>query len=269
MASKVGDVKGNVEKACHLIEEVAQQGAKLVCLPELFNTGYFPRPGGVHPDHWDLAEPIEGSWTLTRIGDVAKKHGLCIVTPFAEKAGHGLYHNSAAVVDPEGKVIGCYRKVHVPWSSIGWEKFYFRSGYDFPVFHTPGAKVGIQICYDRNFPEGFRTLALRGAELILLPTATSPDLTELWRMLCRVRAAENALFVLGVGMAGKAEAGHPGFAGNSILAGPGGDLVAALDAEEGLLLADIDIGAIDVARRKRFNLRDRRPELYTKLTEMI
>lgn len=269
MASRVGDVAGNVGKACLMIEEAARKGAQLVCLPEMFNTGYFPRAGEVNPGYWDLAELIDGSKTLIKIGAMAKNHGLYIVAPFVEKAGHGIYHNSAALIEPGGKVAGCYRKVHIPWSLTGWEKFYFRPGYDFPVFDTFLGRMGIQICYDRDFPEGFRTLALKGAELIMLPSGTPRNLAGLWRNTCQVRAYENGVFVLGVGLTGKVDEEHQGFAGNSILASPKGEVLASLDYEEGLLLAEVDLSAIEDGRRQRFGLRDRRPEMYGKLTEMV
>jgi N-carbamoylputrescine amidase len=266
MDSEVGDTEANVEKACSMIEEAARKGARLVCLPEMFNTGYFALPKHVNPAYWDLAEPLDDSWTLARIGGAAKKHSLYILAPFVEKTGHGIYHNSAALVDTEGKIVGCYRKVHMPWSLTGWEKFYFRPGYDFPVFHTPFVKLGVQICYDRDFPEGFRTLALKGAELILLPAGTTHNHAELWRTLCRARAYENGLFVLGVGSTGKADGKES--ASNCFLVSPRGELLAALDDEEGILVAEVDLGAIEEARRWRFCLRDRRPEMYRKLTEI-
>ena len=269
MTCKVGDVKGNVEKACVMVEEAARRGARLVCLPEMFNTGYFPHAGNLDPAFWNLAEPLSHSWTLEQMGAMAKKHSLTIVTPFVEKAGIGIYHNSAALLDPGGRVIGCYRKVHIPWSLTGWEKFYFRPGYDFPVFATPLGKMGIQICYDRDFPEGFRTLALKGAEIILLPTGAPRHLVEMWRNVCRMRAYENGLFVLGAGLTGEVGDEHQEFAGNSILANPQGEIMALLEYEEGILVEEVNFQAIEDARRRKFCLRDRRPELYGKLTEMI
>jgi predicted amidohydrolase len=269
MACKVGDVKGNVEKACGMLEEAGRNGVRLVCLPEMFNTGYFSHTGHIDPAYWDLAEPLSDSWTLAQIGALAKKFRFYIVSPFVEKAGHGVYHNSAALIDPEGKVIGCYRKVHIPWSLTGTEKFYFRPGYDFPVFATPLGRIAIQICYDRNFPEGFRTLALKGAEIILLPTGAPRNMAEMWRDICRLRAYENGLFVLGAGLTGKVDEEHHEFAGNSILASPRGEALACLEYEESVLIAEVDRQAIEEAWRGKFFLRDRRPEMYSKLIEMV
>jgi len=268
MVCHVGDVKGNVEKGVNYVEAAAQQGAQLVCLPEMFNTGYFSHTTHIDPGYWDLAESLEDSWTLKQVGSIAKKHGLVVVVPIVERAGRGIYHNSAVVLGPQGDILGVYRKVHLPWSMTGWEKFYFRPGYDFPVIQTPLVKLGIQICYDRDFPEGFRTLALKGAELILIPTGAPRNLVEIWRMMCRIRAYENGLFVMGVGLTGKVDEEHHEFTGNSILAGPRGEVIAALEYEEGLLFADVDLEKIDEARRARYSLRDRRPELYGKVTEM-
>ena len=268
MACKVGDVSENVAKACRMIEEAAREKAQLVCLPEMFNTGYFARAGRLDPTYWDLAERLEDSWTLGKMRNLAQKHRIYILAPFVEK-GNGVFYNSAALLDPEGKIIGCYRKVHIPFSMTGWEKFYFRPGYDFPVFPTSLGRIGVQICFDRDFPEGFRTLALKGAELIVLPTGAPRNLAEVWRMICRIRAYENGLFVLGVGLIGQVDEEHQGFAGNSILASPRGQVLAVLDFEEGILLGEVDLKAIEEARRLRFALRDRRPETYGKLTEMM
>jgi predicted amidohydrolase len=269
MSCNVGDVKGNVEKGCRMIEEAVKEKVQLVCLPEMFNTGYFARAGRLDANYWDLAEPLEDSWTLRQVGDLAKKFQIHVVAPFVEKGGPGVCFNSAALINPEGQVIGCYRKAHIPFSMTGWEKFYFRPGYGFPVFPTSLGKIGIQICYDRDFPEGFRTLALKGAELILLPTGAPRNLAEVWRMTNRIRAYENGLFVLGVGLVGKIDEEHPGFAGNSILAGPRGEILAALEFEEGILVGEVNLGAVEEARRLRFALRDRRPEMYGKLIEMM
>lgn len=269
MACRVGDVEGNVKRAGHLIKEAAREGARLVCLPEMFNTGYFARAGRLDPTYWDLAERLEDSWTLRKMGTLAQKHSIHIMAPFVEKGNPGVCYNSAALLGPDGKIIGCYRKIHIPFSMTGWEKFYFRPGYDFPVFTTSLGRMGIQICFDRDFPEGFRTLALKGAELIVLPTGAPRNLAEVWRMICRIRAYENGLFVLGVGLIGQVDQEHQGFAGNSILASPRGEVIAALDYEEGILLGEINLGAIEEARRLRFGLRDRRPEMYGKLVEMM
>ncbi len=268
MASRLGDVKGNVEHAIRFIEEAVKKGAQLICLPELFNTGYFPRAGKQDPSYWDLAEKPEDSWTIRQLSSLAGKHKIHIVAPFMEKGNPGVCYNRAALIDPEGRVIGIYRKVHVPFSLSGWEKYYFRPGYGFPIFPTSLGKIGIQICYDRDFAEGVRTLALKGADIILLPTGAPKNLAEIWRMVCCVRAYENGLYVMGVGLVGKVDEQHEGFAGNSILAGPRGDVVAALELEEGILMGEIDLGAVEEARRLRYHLRDRRPEMYGKLIEM-
>lgn len=266
MACKIGDVKGNLEKACALLDRAAKEGACLICLPEMFNTGYFSHTSHVDSAYWDLAEPLDGM-TLSRVGALAREHRIYVIAPFVEKAGKGVYHNSAALIDRNGKVIGCYRKVHIPWSFTGWEKFYFRPGYDFPVFDTELGKLGIQICYDRDFPEGFRVLALKGADIIALPAGSPRNLVDLWRNICRVRAYENGLFILGAGNTGKVDEQHYEFAGNSLLASPSGEILASLGDEEGIMIAEVDLMAIEEARRRRFGLRDRRPETYCMLTQ--
>ncbi|MBO8141112.1 MAG: carbon-nitrogen hydrolase family protein [Firmicutes bacterium] len=268
MSCRIGDKQANVDKACAMIEEAASQGARLMVLPEMFNTGYFSHTGHVDPGFWDLAEPVGASPTLERLGTLARQLNVFIIAPFVEKGDRGVYYNSAALIGSSGQVLGCYRKVHIPWSLTGWEKFYFRPGYEFPVFSTPLGRIAIQICYDRDFPEGSRSLALQGAELIALPTGCPRNLASLWRAICRVRAYENGLFVVGVGLTGRTDEEHHEFAGNSVAVAPGGEIIASLEFDEGILLAEVDLGAIEAARRRRFIFRDRRPEVYGLVTRL-
>jgi N-carbamoylputrescine amidase len=185
MACKVGDVKENVDRACTFIEEAAKKGAKLIALPEMFNTGYFSYTGNpLNADYWNLAETLDDSQTIRTIAKIAKGLGLHIVIPFFEKKDYGVYYNSAALVGPDGQTIGCYRKVHIPHSFSGSEKFYFRAGYDFPVFHTALGRIGIQICFDRDFPEGYRTLALKGADIVVHPNGAPRRLAEYGQWSC-------------------------------------------------------------------------------------
>jgi N-carbamoylputrescine amidase len=270
MDCRVGDVKGNVEKACHFIEEAAGKGAKLVGLPEMFNTGYFSYTDNkLDAAYWDLAETLNDSWTIRTIAKVAKGFGLYVVVPFFEKKDYGIYYNSAALVDPLGEVIGCYRKVHLPFSFSGCEKFYFRPGYEFPVFYTALGRIGIQICFDRDFPEGYRILALKGADIVVHPNGAPRRLAELWRILMRVRAYENGIFILGVSLTGNVGDTENEFVGNSLLINPIGELVAVMDFEEGILISEINLNDVEKARRWRFGRRDRRPEVYGKITDMI
>lgn len=268
LSATVGDVEGNVTKAIAMLREAAADGASLICLPEMFNTGYFSHTSHADPAYWDLGEDLDDSPTLRRIGAAAKEVGAWVLAPIVERGAAGIYHNTSVLVNSDGDVAGVYRKVHVPWSLTAWEKFYFRPGYEFPVFNSPFGRLGVQTCYDRDFPEGFRALALGGAEVVLVPAGAPRALADIWRQICRVRAYENGVWLLGIGLTGRADEEHHEMVAHSLAVAPDGDVVASLGAEEAVLIADIDLDRIEAARRKRFPLRDRRPELYGALVEL-
>jgi beta-ureidopropionase len=267
MSAAVGDVDGNVAKAERMLADAAAQGAHLVCLPEMFNTGYFSHTTHVDPAYWDLGEPLDDSPTLRRIGAAARAAGVWTLAPIVERAAPGIYHNTSVLLDDTGAIAGHYRKVHVPWSLTAWEKYYFRPGYHFPVFTTPFGRLGVQTCYDRDFPEGFRALALDGADLVLVPAGAPRALADIWRQICRVRAYENGVWLLGIGLTGKADEEHHEMIAHSLAVAPDGEVTAALGTEEAVLVVDIDLDRIETARRKRYPMRDRRPEVYGRLVE--
>jgi len=266
MASIIGEVEQNRKKAESLVSEAINQGAKIICLPEMFNTGYFSHTSHCDPAYFDLGESIEGI-TINGFRQLARKHKVFINVPFFELDSPGTYYNSSCLVDDEGNIAGLYRKTHVAWSMTGWEKFYMRQGYHYPVFQTPYGKIGIMICYDRDFPEVARTLGLQGADLILVPNGSSMQLTEIWKNIIQVRAYENQLYILGACLTGRVDEEHHHFTGHSILANPYGEIKGILGREEGILLEEIDLYEIHNARKKRFLYRDRRPEIYGKLVE--
>lgn len=263
----VGDVKGNVERARGFVEQAAQAGARLVCLPEMFNTGYFCHTSHCDIAYFDLAEDTDGH-TMGVFRRVAAERRLYIALPFFEREREGLYYNSCYLIDDQGEIVGRYRKTHIPWSHTGWEKFYIRPGYDWPVWKTPYGSIGVLICYDRDFPEAARTLALNGADLILIPNGASEKLTEMWKRIVSVRAYENQLFVLGACLTGKVDEEHHAACGHSLLAEPGGGIVGMLGREEAALVVEIDCRQLHRARTERFMCRDRRPEIYSKLTQL-
>jgi N-carbamoylputrescine amidase len=266
MAPEIGAVEKNVSRAAAFIDEAAAKGAKIVCLPELFNTGYFCHISHIDSDYFQLAEPIPGP-TTEKLGAKAQEYGIYIIAPIFEKAKAGYYYNSAALIGPQGEIIGRYRKVHMPWSGTGWEKYYFRPGYNFPVFKTDVGNIGIMICYDRFFPESARLLALQGAEIIFNPAGAPLSLGDSWEFVLRTRASENQLFVVGVGLTGKTDEEHYEVTGRSVIINPRGEIVAQLGREEGVLVAAIDLDEIEQARITRFNHRDRRPEVYRLLAD--
>lgn len=266
MAPKVGDVAGNVARAIELIEQAAGLGAQAVCLPELFNTGYFCHYSHLDQAYFKLAEPIPGP-TTAALGEKAKQHGIYIIAPIFERAGAGYYYNSAALIDPDGEVAGRFRKVHMSWSGTGWEKYYFRPGSNFPVFDTRVGKIGLMICYDRFFPESARLMALKGAEIIFNPTGAPLNLGDSWEFILRARAAENQLFIVGAGLTGRVDEEHYEVTGRSLVVDPKGEIVAQLGRAEGVLVATVDLDSIEAVRTSRFNHRDRRPDVYGPLAD--
>lgn len=261
MSATIGARAENLEKAVCLLDEAVRRGALLVTLPELFATGYFSHTGHVDPAYFDLAEPLDGP-TMSTMCEYARTNRVWLNVPHYERTTSGDLYNSSVLVDSAGEIVGVYRKTHLPWSLTGWEKFYMRPGSGFPVLETPLGRVGILLCYDRDFPEAARILALRGAELILLPNGASRSLVEMWQKVVSVRAYENQVAILGCSLTGRTDVEHHEFCGHSLYASPTGDILGSLGFEEGVLVVEHDRAAVESARRTRFMSRDRRPELY-------
>jgi len=264
MSCVIGNKDANVDKALKLIEEAANRGAKVVLLQELFNTEYVCFRRVRDFDVFRYAEPIPGA-TTTRIGEAAKRHGIYVIAPIFEKAAPGVYYNTAPVIDPHGRVIGKYRKTHIP-AVRSLEKLYFRPGSDYPVFKTDLGTLGIVICYDRLFPENWRIVTLEGAEIVFVPTATLIPQGEDsgWEPLLRTRAYENKIFVVGVNRVGKEESTE--FYGKSMIVDPWGRVLAKTGGEDAVVSATIDLDDVDRARIEMPVLRDLRPEIYGRLT---
>jgi predicted amidohydrolase len=265
MSSEIGEVKKNVNKAVHLVEEAISQDSKLICLPEMFNTGYFSHTSHCDPKYFELAETIEGETVKTVQRIFSEKNNVTIIVPFFEYVSPGVYHNSACAIE-NGKVLGCYRKTHMPWSFTGWEKFYMRPGYEYPIFKTSFGTIGILICYDRDFPEAARSLALKGADILLILNGAPISLIEMWQCMARVRAYENQVFVVGACLTGRTDEEHHEFVGNSLIVDPYGTIIAKLDRQEAILTSEIDLADVEKSRMKRFLYRDRRPEIYTEVS---
>ena len=263
----IGMVKENVAKGKEFAEKAIQEGANIVCLPEMFNTGYFSHTTHADTKYYDLAEPLDG-YTISTFKEMAKKHAAVLLVPFVESAEPGVLHNATCVIDADGAILGSYKKMHMPWSLTGWEKFYFRPGYEAPIFNTKYGALGVIICYDRDFPELSRSIALKGAQILFIPNGAGCGLTETWRSLVMTRAYENQSFVLGCCLTGGTDAEHHDFMGNSILCNPFGKIVRCLDREEAVLLEEIDTDDIDLSRRARFMYRDRRPEMYGEVVRL-
>ncbi len=273
---------GSLAKAAALLAEAARTGSSVVCLPELFATPYFCRT----QDHaaFDLAEPIPGP-TTQAMAKAARTHNITVVVPLFERRGPGLYHNSLAVLGPDGELAGIYRKMHIPHDPGFEEKFYFTPGdLGFRAFPTPHGPVGALICWDQWFPEAARACALLGAVLLFYPTAIGwhpsekaefgPTQLDAWRTVQRAHAITNGLYVAAVnrvGIEGKGRnyGGILEFWGSSFVADPMGRIVAQAPTDaEALLTAAIDPGLVEQTRRHWPFLRDRRVDAYDGLLEL-
>ena len=258
-----------LDKHVALIEEAAGKGVEALCLQELFTSPYFPAE---QDDRWrQLAEPIPGGPTVRLMGELAKKHGMVMVVPVFEEEITGLFYNSAAVLDSDGRYLGKYRKNHLPHVAPGfWEKFYFRPGnLGYPVFDTACGRVGVYICYDRHFPEGARALGLAGAEIVFNPSATVAGLSEyLWKLEQPAHAAANGYFLGAINRVGVEQPWEIGeFYGSSYFCNPRGQIVAqgSRDCDE-VIAADLDLDEIAEVRNTWQFYRDRRPDTYGGLT---
>jgi N-carbamoylputrescine amidase len=264
------DKETNVRTALGMIREAADRGARIICLPELFSTMYFCVE--TRREYFDWAEPIPGP-TIDRVSAVARETGTVVIAPIFERAPDGRYFNAAAVLGPDGDVIGKYRKSSIPLMDTarsaeprGNEKFYFTPGdLGFPTFATPFARIGILICYDRHFPEAARVLGLGGAEIVFVPTATSRMTRYLWDLELRAHAVTNIYYVcgvnkVGVDVGGSARDHH----GASMIISPRGEILAqASDTASDMAVADVDLTVLPGIRELWGYYRDRRPEMYT------
>lgn len=266
-----GDKETMIERHEELTREASARGAQVICFQELFYGPYF---GAVQDQkYYDYVEPIPGP-TVERFQALAKELGLVIVAPIYEVENEGEYYNTAAVIDADGSLLGKYRKHHIPNLPQFWEKFYFRPGnVGYPVFDTAVGRVGVYICYDRHFPEGWRELGLNNAQLVFNPSATKPGLSNrLWELEQPAAAAANQYFIAAVNRIGQEvdEFGPdaPHFYGKSYFVDPRGNYVGELGSQdkEELVIRDLDFDDITKVRRDWQFYRDRRPESYAKTT---
>jgi len=258
------DSAPNLERTLAFIDEAAREGAQIVALQELFNLPYFPNRER-DERFLDLAEPIPGPAT-NAVAEKARQHGLIIMAPVYEREIAGVYYNTAAMIGPDGNIIGKFRKMHIPHSGHIIEKFYFKPGnLGFPVFETAHGKIGILICYDRHFPEGARALGLAGAELLLIPVA-SPRLQarDVYMKELMAMAIANQVFVAAVNRVG--EENGDAFYGSSLVCDPRGNIVAQAGSDgDEVLIADIDLAEVAKIRNSWLFYRDRRPDAYGSL----
>ena len=261
-----------IEAHIPYIEDAGKQGVQVLCFQEVFTQPYFCP--SQDRKWYAAAEKIPDGYTTKLMQEHAKKHGMVIVVPIYEEHMTGVYYNTAAVIDADGSYLGKYRKTHIPQVDPGfYEKFFFKPGdVGYPVFETAFLKLGVYICYDRHFPEGWRALALNGAEYIVNPSATVAGLSRyLWELEQPASAAANGVFIGAINRIGKEEpwAERMGeFYGSSYIVNPRGTIEAqASYGDDELLVHDIDLDMIREVRDTWQFFRDRRPETYGPLTD--
>ena len=273
------DIEGNRQSLITKIKDLAAQGAQLVVLPELHDSLYFCQVEDV--DNFDLAVEIPGKETA-QYAAVARECGIVLVTSMFEKRATGLYHNTAVVYDTDGSIAGQYRKMHIPDDPAYYEKFYFTPGdMGFHPIQTSLGKLGVMVCWDQWYPEGARLMAMRGAELLIYPTAIgyessdTPDeqerQREAWTTVQRGHAVANGLPVITVNRVGlesdpSGQTNGIQFWGSSFVAGPQGELIyRAHNDTEDCQVIDIDMERSEQVRRWWPFLRDRRIDYYSDL----
>ena len=275
------NVEFNLQKLAKGIAQAAQRGAELVVLQELHNTPYFCQTE--NPDLFDLAEPIPGPST-DFFGTLARQFGVVIVASLFERRAAGLYHNTAVVIEKDGTIAGKYRKMHIPDDPAYYEKFYFTPGdLGFEPIDTSVGRLGVQVCWDQWYPEGARLMALRGADLLIYPTAIGYESSdtpeeqarqrEAWTTVQRGHAVTNGLPVIAVNRTGH-EPDPSGqthgiqFWGSSFVAGPQGEFLFRADIDEEVVaIVDIDLQRSENVRRWWPFLRDRRIEEFSPLAK--
>ena len=272
-AHNVGDMnapieeikRANIENQMKMVEDAAAQGVQMLCFQEIFTTPYFCAE---QQTRWyEAVEKVPDGKTIQMMQAVAKEKGMVLIVPIYEEEMSGIYYNTAAIIDADGKYLGKYRKTHIPHVAPGfWEKFYFRPGnLGYPCFDTAFARIGVYICYDRHFPEGARCLGLNGAEIIFNPSATVAGLSEyLWKLEQPAHAVANGYFVGAINRVGTEAPWNIGeFYGQSYFCDPRGQMLAVgtRDQDE-LIMADLNMDMIREVRNTWQFFRDRRPDAY-------
>jgi N-carbamoylputrescine amidase len=281
------DPETNLDHAVDMVRDAAGRGAQVVCLPELFLTQYFCQREDAAL--FDLAEPIPGP-TTTRLSQLARQQKIVLIASLFEKRAPGVYHNTAAVLDADGKLAGIYRKMHIPDDPLYYEKFYFTPGdLGFRAFDTEVGRIGTLVCWDQWYPEGARLTALSGAHVLFYPTAIGWHPSEreqygaaqqdAWRTIQRAHAIANGVYVAGVNRVGH-ETGNvrgketpgPGldFWGSSFLCDPFGAVIAEASADrEEILIGEVSLRKLEEVRRNWPFLRDRRIDSYAPITNRL
>ena len=266
-ATWTGDRESMLAKHEKFVEQAAVEGVQVICFQELFYGPYF---GNVQDrKYYEYAESVPGP-TTARFAELARRHNMVVVLPVYEQEQPGVLYNTAAVIDADGSYLGKYRKHHIPNLPGFWEKFYFRPGnLGYPVFDTAVGRIGVYICYDRHFPEGWRALGLAGAELVFNPSATQPGLSNrLWELEQPAAAAANQYYIAANNRIGTEsdEFGEAAvtFYGSSYFVDPRGNYVGAIASTgtEELVIRELDLDVLREVRGDWQFYRDRRPDSY-------
>ena len=274
------DPATNLQATLAKVEQSAADGANIVCTQELFATEYFCQ--SEDHDNFHLAESIPGA-TTEAFQRLAKRCRIVIIVSLFEKRSAGVYHNSAAVIDADGSLLGIYRKMHIPDDPLYHEKFYFTPGdLGFRAWDTRFGKIGVLICWDQWYPEAARLTAMQGAELLFYPTAIGWHPSEkekygeqqrdAWQTIQRSHAVANGCFVASVNRVGhETPVGGDGieFWGGSFVAGTSGEILSQAGLDESVLLLEVDLGKVDVVRTHWPFLRDRRIDAYSGITKRL
>ena len=267
-ATWTGDKESMIKAHEEYARQAAAQGAKVMCFQELFYGPYFCQVQD--QKFYAYAESVPGP-TVERFSALAAELGMVMVLPVYEQEQPGVLYNTAAVIDADGRYLGKYRKTHIPQVKGFWEKFYFRPGnLGYPVFDTAVGKVGVYICYDRHFPEGWRALGLGGAQVVFNPSATSRGLSAyLWQLEQPASAVANEYFIGAINRVGIEDLGDDDFYGTSYFVDPEGKFVdgvaSAHDPE--LVVRDLNMELLAEVRERWAFYRDRRPEAYGSLVQ--
>jgi len=276
------DVKENNDKAVECIRQAASRGANIVCTQELFKSLYFPQVED--RKKFRLAEKIDAdSPTLRQLCQLAAELEIVLIASLFEKRAAGLYHNTAVVIDADGRFLGKYRKMHIPDDPHYYEKYYFTPGdLGYRAFRTRYADIGVLICWDQWFPEAARLTAMSGAEIIFIPTAIGysrpepdPGYQEAWQVVQRGHAVANACYLAAVNRVGFEESpdgqGGIAFWGRSFVADPDGKVLEeASEKEDEILVCPVDMALIEEVRSESsFPFRDRRVDSYSGLTKLF
>ena len=262
-AEWTGDKESMIQAHEQYARDAAAQGAQVVCFQELFYGPYFCQVQD--RKFYEYAEAIPGP-TTERFQPLAKELGLVMVLPMYEQEQPGFLYNTAAVLDADGSYLGKFRKQHLPHLPGFWEKFYFRPGNGgYPVFDTAVGKVGVYICYDRHFPEGWRALGVNGAQIVFNPSATSRSLSQyLWEIEQPAAAVANEYYVGAINRVGIEDLGDNDFYGESYFVSPKGQYVGdkADTHKPEVVVRDLDLDLIQEVRDTWAFYRDRRPDAY-------